>query len=143
VTIRRITTGATERFGVGRALGSETDFGHATTTRQLALMDLLPSPPPSHEWGLIVRAVHRKRTLLQVVRVKIEINGMIYKCQWGDTLFHLEPGRYEVSVSCRWLFYSHLGLNSIEVTVLQGRTAIVQWTPPILAFHRGVIQQLP
>jgi hypothetical protein len=101
-----------------------------------------PPTAPRPTSGLIVRAVQPKRALLQLVKVQIEINETLYKRKWGETLFPLEPGRYQISVSCRWLFYPHLGRNSIVIDLSPGETAIVQWRPPLTVFQRGAIEQL-
>jgi len=97
---------------------------------------------PDSVTGLTVQAVHGPRAAIQLVRVKIEINGTTYKCGWGETAFPLEPGRYQVTVSCRWLVFPHLGRNSIVLDVLPGKRSVVRWTPSLTAFQKGKIEQL-
>jgi hypothetical protein len=80
--------------------------------------------------------------MLELVQVNVEINGAVYRCPWGETTFPLAPGRYQVTVSCPWMFYRHLGRNSIMVDVPPGQPAIVQWTAPPFAFQKGKIHLL-
>ena len=79
---------------------------------------------------------------MQLLPVRIEINGTTYKRGWGDTMFPLEPGRYQVTVFCRWLVNPHFGRNSIVVDVLPGKRSVVKWRTPLTVFEKGEIQQL-
>jgi hypothetical protein len=114
-----------------------------------ALMDeeLTERPPRPGDLasagGLTVRAVHGPRAPIQLQKkVKVEINGTTYKCGWGETAFPLEPGRYQVTVSCRWLVFPHLGRNSIVLDVLPRKRSVVQWRPALTVFQKGKIEQL-
>ena|SRR5664280_3272466 len=94
--------------------------------------------------GLTVWAYHRPLGFLGgVFPVTIEINGVPHKRMWGDWFFPLPPGRYEVQVSCRWIFTPHMGRNAITVEVEQGDVPLIQWTAPLTVFQKGRIALIP
>jgi len=93
--------------------------------------------------GLAVWADHRPMGyFLLLFPVTIEIDGVPHKRRWGDSFFALPPGRYEVQVSCRWMFTPHMGRNAITVEVEQGDVPLIQWTAPLIVFQKGRIGRI-
>ena len=94
--------------------------------------------------GLAVWAYHRPLGFsLELFSVTIEIDGVPHKRGWGDWFFALPPGRYEVQVSCRWMFTPHMGRNAVTVEVEQGDVPLIQWTAPLTVFQKGRIARIP
>jgi hypothetical protein len=69
----------------------------------------------------------------------VTINGRRHYCSWGEHLFEVEPGDYEVTVSYPWFFKAHGGMASVRVSVGPGETKRIRYRPSISIPVRGKI----
>lgn len=92
--------------------------------------------------GIILNASHLPLArFLYSAKITIEVDGVPNTARWGRGFVSTAPGRHEVSVSFRYLFYKRLGLASIVVDVPAGRVVTLSFKAPWLITMAGKLRQ--
>jgi ribosomal protein L7/L12 len=73
----------------------------------------------------------------------IEIDGEPYRTKWGYNFFDRPPGKYNVKVYCKYLFYSQCGANDITINLDANEVIKIKFDMPLTVFSRGDIRMEP
>jgi hypothetical protein len=73
----------------------------------------------------------------------IEIDGEPYRTKWGYNFFNRPPGKYNVKVYCKYLFYSQCGANDITINLDVNDIVKIKFEMPLTVFSRGDIRIEP
>jgi hypothetical protein len=69
----------------------------------------------------------------------IEINGVKERKPWGEHVFTVPPGDYEVSVSYPWLLSPECGKNTVRVHLGVGEARKVRYCAGFIRYLPGKI----
>ena len=73
----------------------------------------------------------------------IEIDGEPYRTKWGHNFFDRPPGKYNVKVYCKYLFYSQCGANDMTINLDANEVIKIKFNMPLTVFSRGDIRMEP
>ena len=73
----------------------------------------------------------------------VEIDGEPYRTKWGYNFFDRPPGKYNVKVYCKYLFYSQCGANDMTINLDANEVIKIKFNMPLTVFSRGDIRMEP
>ena len=73
----------------------------------------------------------------------IEIDGEPYRTKWGHNFFDRPPGKYNVKVYCKYLFYRQCGANDMSINLDANEVIKIKFDMPLTVFSRGDIRIEP
>ena len=73
----------------------------------------------------------------------IEIDGEPYRTKWGHNFFDRPPGKYNVKVYCKYLFYSQCGANDMTINLDANEVIKIKFNMPLTVFSKGDIRIEP
>ncbi len=80
--------------------------------------------------------------LLYFFNPTIVIDGSPHVVKWGTHFFELAPGRHQVEVFFRYLFFSRADNSSIDMDLAEGQVRRLRYRPPWLVFLKGRLREL-
>jgi ribosomal protein L7/L12 len=106
----------------------------------------LPENQPASETlksvtGIVVTTSYNPLTFLfSLCTPIIEIDGEPYRTKWGYNFFDRPPGKYNVKVYCKYLFYSQCGANDMTINLDANEVLKIKFNMPLTVLSRGDIR---
>ena len=100
--------------------------------------------PAAAQTGISVKAaIFPLAFLLLLFKTNVTIDGVNSELAWGEHFFPVAPGRHDVRVSFKYLFWPRMGENGMPVDVVAGQVVRVSYRSPFLVFMKGKISLAP
>ena len=94
--------------------------------------------------GIVVTTSYNPLTFLfSLCTPIIEIDGEPYRTKWGYNFFDRPPGKYNVKVYCKYLFYKQCGANDMTINLEANEVVKIKFSMPLTVLSRGDIRLEP
>jgi ribosomal protein L7/L12 len=94
--------------------------------------------------GIVVTTSYNPLTFLfSLCTPIIEIDGEPYRTKWGYNFFDRPPGKYNIKVYCKHLFYSQCGANDMIINLEANEVVKIKFSMPLTVRSRGDIRLEP